>query len=157
MGDNLLMKKLTLFLMLLTSLLVANDLSWVDEQVDAIKPPRSGERNSNINKISDPFIFLKKNGYDANKKNTKKSVKPNKTRSLTGDSTIKPVFSNSMFRLAMIINNSALINSKWYKVGDWINKYKIIKISKSSVTLKQNSIIKVISTVTKNNNLKFKR
>lgn len=150
------MKKLTLFLMLLTSLLVANDLSWVDKQVDAIKPPRSGERNSNINRISDPFIFLKKNGYDA-KKNTKQSTKVSKTRSSTGNSAIKPVFSNSMFRLAMIINNSALINSKWYKVGDWVNKYKIIKISKSSVTLKQNSIIKVISTITKNNNLKFKR
>lgn len=150
------MKKLSLSLILLTSLLATSDMAWVDEQVDAIKPPRSGERNSNINKIIDPFIFLEKNGYGASKKTTKAN-KISSSVSKSSSSTMKPVFSNSSFRLSMIMNNSALINSKWYKVGDLVNHFKIIKISRTSVTLKQNSITKVISTVTKNNNLKFKR
>lgn len=148
------MKKLTLSLMLTISLSLANDMAWVDEQVDAIKPPRTGEKNSNINRIKDPFVFLKKNGYEAKKKDINESTKISSSAEAT---VIKPVFSNSKFRLAMIINNSALINAKWYKVGDWVNNYKIIKISKSSVTLRQNTIIKVISTITKNNSLKFKR
>lgn len=151
------MKNLTLSLILLTSLATANDLAWVDEQIDAIKPPRSGIHNSKINSISNTFIFLEKNGYASDKKGDKKSTKINKTSSPKTDSTVKSVFSNSSFRLSIIMNDSALINNKWYKVDNWINDFKIIKISKTSVTLKQKSIIKVISTATKNNNLKFKR
>ena len=155
------MKNLTLSLILLTSLLSANDLAWVDEQVNAIKPPREGEINSNISKIEDPFIFLKKNssGYD---KKTKKYTKPKKSissRSNYGSSLERrrPSYRSSLFTLSMVINNSALINGKWFKVGDFVKRYKIVKITKSSVTLKQNSKIKVISTATHNNNLKFKR
>ena len=150
------MKKLTLPLLLLVSLSSANDLAWVNEQIDAIKPPRNGEHNSNINKIISPFIFLEKNGYvikidDSTESiDTNSSAKPN-------ESSIKPVFSDLSFRLSMIMNDSALINGKWYKVNDLVNNYKITKISKSSVTLKQNTITKVISTATKNNSLKFKR
>ncbi|MCF6330201.1 MAG: hypothetical protein L3I99_01475 [Sulfurimonas sp.] len=145
------MKKLTLSLILLTSLLSSNDLVWIDEQIDAIKPPRSGEHNSKISRISDPFIFLEKNGYKPIKKISKKTdLKKN-------DSNIKSVFSSSLLRLSMIMNGSALINNKWYKVDDWVKKYKIIEISNSSVTLRRNSKTKVISTASKNDNLKFKR
>ncbi len=148
------MKKITLSLVLLTSLLSSNDLAWVDEQIDAIKPSRSAEHNSKINMISDPFIFLEKNGYKPviviSKKNDLKKIDSN-------NSSIKSDFSNSLLRLSMIMNDSALINNKWYKVDDWVKKHKIIKISNSSVTLRHNSKTKVISTASKNDNLKFKR
>jgi len=156
MGDNILMKKLTLSLVLLVSLSSANDLAWVNEQIDAIKPPRDGERNSNINKINSPFIFLEKNGYIV-KIDDSSEVSDTNSSAKSNDSSIKPVFSDLSFRLSMIMNNSALINGKWYKVDDLVNKYKITKISKSAVTLKQNAITKVISTATKNDSLKFKR
>ncbi len=150
------MKKLTLSLVLLVSLSSANDLAWVNEQIDAIKPPRDGERNSNINKINSPFIFLEKNGYIV-KIDDSSEVSDTNSSAKSNDSSIKPVFSDLSFRLSMIMNNSALINGKWYKVDDLVNKYKITKISKSAVTLKQNAITKVISTATKNDSLKFKR
>ena len=162
MGDNILMKKLSLSLILLASLLTANELAWVDEQVNAIKPARVGENNSNISRIKNPFIFLKKNGYNIDKINTTNSSLTKKITSSTNSTknslqATKQYYSSSSFTLGMVINNSAYINGKWFKIGDKINNYKITKIAKSSVTLKQNSIIKVISIATKNNNLKFKR
>ena len=47
-----------LTLLLFTNNLSANELAWVDQQVEAIKPPRSGLKSSTLNSVSDPFIFL---------------------------------------------------------------------------------------------------
>ena len=69
------MKIFTISLLLfIASLLCANELSWVDEQVEAIKPARPGIDNSIISAIEDPFIFLEKNGYKKTKKQQKKRV-----------------------------------------------------------------------------------
>ncbi|MDY0117227.1 MAG: hypothetical protein RBR59_06610 [Sulfurimonadaceae bacterium] len=38
-----------------------NELSWVDEQVNAIKPARNGLKESAINVVKNPFIHLDKN------------------------------------------------------------------------------------------------
>ena len=47
--------------MFMSAALLSDELSWVDEQVQAIKPARQGMQNHNLNIIKDPFIFLAKN------------------------------------------------------------------------------------------------
>ncbi len=42
----------------------------------------------------------------------------------------------SSFFLLAILDNKAFINSKWYKLNDKIGKYRIIKISKNLVIIK---------------------
>lgn len=43
-----------------------------------------------------------------------------------------------------ILNNKVFIKSNWYKVGDTVEEYKIIQISKSSVLVKKDDkIIKI--------------
>jgi len=162
MGDNLLMKKILLSLLITTiSLYSVDDLSWVDEQVDAIKPPRSGENNLKISKIQDPFIFLKKNatkGFKftktAKKSPSRSAVKNRYKKSST--STQKVRYVRGKLKLDAIINNSALINGKWYKLGDIINSYKIATIDDKSVTLKYKTRTKVLTTAS-SLKLKFKR
>lgn len=163
MGDYILMKSLLFIPLILTAALSANndDLSWVDTQVDAIKPPRDGESTSNISRIKDPFIFLKKNSTQKESKSKKspKAMIANKTKNTKSNSTSeKPVvFSKHSLSLGAIINSTAFINGKWFKLGESVNGYKITKIDKKTVTLVDGSKTKVLSTATENTKLKFKR
>ena len=60
MGVNLLMKILFTFTTLLLSTLIADEtLSWVDKQIEAIKPPRVSVSDSKLSLLKDPFIFQK--------------------------------------------------------------------------------------------------
>ena len=164
------MKNIIFSLLLLSSMIEANtnteDLSWVDEQVQAIKPARDGESNRNISRIKDPFIFLKKNSLkkDEEKKVSVKSsssLNASSTKSVTSstDSLTKApvIYKKGTFKLNAIINSSALINGKWYKLGDIVNSYKIVSVDTKTVTLKNGSNKKVLSTATKNTKLKFKK
>ena len=157
------MKTLILSFVLISTTLISNDdLSWVDKQVEAIKPPRDGESNDNISNIKDPFIFLKKNFLG---KNGKKAL--DKQKAIYKKSRIRRTSSNSRsstssrfpkynFKLSAIINKSALINGKWYKLGDKIKGCKIIDVNKNTVTLKYKSSKKVLTTASKTK-LKFKK
>ncbi len=162
MGDYLLMKTVTLFLITLfiTSSMCATELAWVDEQVEAIKPPRKAPRISNI---ANPFIFLEKNKKI--KKDSKKSSRPSSIRrAQTASSShlkkvvcdTKPKSSYKGLNLDAIINSSALINGKWYKKSDKIGSYTIIDIDKTSIILKQGTKQMTLSTDSKIQNLKFK-
>ncbi len=51
----------SLLILLIATQLFSNELTWVDEQVEAIKPARIGVSQKEISKIKDPFIFLHKN------------------------------------------------------------------------------------------------
>ncbi len=151
---------LTIFLS--NSLYAATELEWVDEQIEAIKPPRKGV---NISALGSPFVFLEKNKpkQEGAKKGSKvagtpsKKAAPSKMVSSTqtgetADSTTK----KSGFVLSTIINSSAMIDGNWYKVSDKISSYTVTDITKTSVTLKQGSKELVLSTVRTNPNLKFK-
>ena len=100
------MKKLTILLLLvLSTTLFSNELSWVDEQVEAIKPPRHGILGRDISKLKDPFIFLSaKKVYK--KRSSYKRYKRTSKRVSNYPSNIK---------LEAIMNKSAFINAKWYK------------------------------------------
>jgi len=143
------MKTLYAILVLLgISQLSASELSWVDEQVEAIKPPRTGISSKEIKAVKDPFIFLvKKDDIEGKpKKNTSKKV-----------STAHYVKKSHTKRLVLdaVLNKSALINKKWYKEGDKVYGYKLAQVNTTSVVLKRQNKQLLLSTKSKSKNLKF--
>ena len=131
----------------------ANELSWVDEQVEAIKPARDGINNSTISSIKDPFIFLEKNGYKALKKEKPKLTIVKKVKPVE---IPKKVYGEKL-TLEMIINSSALIDGNWYKIGDNVKGYVLTKVDKSTVGLTFDGKKSVLSMQANNSNLKFKK
>ena len=151
------MKNLLIILSLLLSVnLFADELKWVDEQIQAIKPPRSGISKSKINAVKDPFIFLKKN----KDKSGKSTVAAKSTNTLKKRSTLtntnKVSKKSKSLSLDAIINKSALINGKWYKLGEMVGKYTLSSIERTTVILKYKSKDLFLSTNSPNKNLKFK-
>ena len=153
----------TLFIamiILLTTNLSSDELAWVDEQVEAIKPPRTGMKSRELSVLKDPFIFLKKNRIDENKDKKKNSTRrarstsvPNKTTA--SSNTKKVIKKKRTLSVTMLMNSSAFINEKWYKVGDKVRGYKVSKIDSSSVLLTKNKKKLLLSTNSKNKNLNF--
>lgn len=143
----------TLFL---SGTICATELSWVDEQIEAIKPPRKSVK---IRGINDPFVFLRKN------KAEKKGAKAGKRRASSSAGTKKASSKSSIvadkikvkrFDLSTIINSSAMINGSWYKKNAKIKGYTVIEVAKTSVTLKKGDKKLILSTNSKTPNLKFK-
>jgi hypothetical protein len=164
MGDYLLMKTILTILLavLLSNSLYANELEWVDEQIEAIKPPRKGV---NISALGSPFVFLEKNKPEAEgvKKGSRTAATPTRrasstksTASTQASATADTTPKKSGFVLSAIINSSAMIDGNWYKVSDKIGSYTVADITKTSVTLKQGGKELLLSTVITNPNLKFK-
>jgi len=151
---------ITLVTVFLSNTIYATELSWVDEQIEAIKPPRKGVKILGIN---NPFIFLEKN--KTKKKETKKgplasSAKKAPLKSSVISDTNTTKIKSKSFNLSTVINSSAMINGSWYKKGDKINSYTIIEVTKNTVTLqkgnKKGDKQLTLSTNVKKQNLKFK-
>lgn len=161
MGDYLQMKTalIILFSIFLSNALCASELEWVDEQIEAIKPPR---KSPNISKVGDPFVFLEKNKPEV-KKDAKAQMGGRVAAPLAKPSAIlaskqeeKKKEKSSDFNLSAIINTSALIDGSWYKKSDKISSFIIAEISKKTVTLKKGDKELILSTISKKPNLKFK-
>lgn len=153
MGDNLQMKKNLSLLLLFGTLLVANsEVSWVDEQIEAIKPPR---KSPVIASISDPFIFLDKNKNM--QKGDLKAVAGTQSHLLAKPKDVN-VTVPEVYNLSVIINKKALINDKWYSKDDNISKYKVLEITNTSVTLQgiKDKKKELKLTTTTHNSIKFK-
>jgi hypothetical protein len=134
----------------------ANELAWVDEQIEAIKPPREGLDEKQFSFLKDPFIFLKKNQTPKEeKKITNRAPQAIPGGSLVSKTTVKKPLYKELTLIA-VINNSALINSKWYKLGEKVGKYKLEQINRTNVILTKGKKMLMLSTRTKNPNLKFK-
>lgn len=141
------MKNLYLFsILLITTQLFSSKLAWVDEQIEAIKPPRVGVSEQQISKIKDPFIFL-------HKKDSKKATKTLPT-SYTG---YKKVFKHRhiYLKLDAILNKSAMINGKWYKQGSYVHGYKLVKVNRKSILLIRKNKKLLLSTVSRSNKIKI--
>lgn len=127
------------------------DLSWVDKQIEAIQPERSGIADKNINSIKEPFIFLNDDT------NSTKVSSPNKVTKVVKaeDGTVKKVIVTlKPLKLSAIMNQNALINQKWYKLNDKIRDYKLIKIEKNHIILKDRyNKNKKMYITTKNENI----
>lgn len=144
--------------LLLTVSLSSDELAWVDEQVSAIKPPRTGMKSRELSMVRDPFIFLKKNRIDeANNKSSSKTARPRSTpnRIATSSEMKKVVKKKKSLSVTMLMNSSALINGKWYKLGETVNGYKVSKIDSTSVLLTKKNKKLLLSTNSKNKNLNF--
>ncbi|MEA3521366.1 MAG: hypothetical protein U9R50_00160 [Campylobacterota bacterium] len=102
-----------------------SDLKWVDKQVDAIKPSRSGIDTSYINNLQSPIRLAK-----PKETKTKDLDSPVVTTSKTARKLhLKPLI------LETIINKSAYINGKWYTINDRVRGKKITLIDKDYVVL----------------------
>ena len=151
----------TLFIvtfLLLTLNLSSNELAWVDDQVNAIKPSRSGIKNSSISRLKDPFIFLKKNGAKTYSKASSKkatALPGSVAKSSTNTQAVKKQ-AKKRLSLNAIMNNSALISGSWYKVNDKVHNYTLSSVNKTSVVLSKNGKNLVLSTDSRNLTLKFK-
>lgn len=144
--------------LLLAVNIFADELKWVDEQIQAIKPPRIGISSSKVNAVSDPFIFL-----DKNKDKSKKSASTSRPRAsfkkastLSKSKKSKVSKKSSVFVLDAIINKSALINGKWYKIEDMVGKYTLSNVENTMITLKYKNEELLLSTDSRSKNLKFK-
>ena len=91
----------------------------INTQIKEIKPPRVGVKASDVLKTKSPFLMLK-TGKDG-KKTTyayKKKVK------------LPPL------KMESAINKNVKINGKWYKEGDRVRQYTIVKVSSGEALLK---------------------
>ena len=137
-----------------------NELAWVNQQVEAIKPKRDGINTGLLSRLSDPFIFLDKNKTEKKEKTTtQKAVIPSSTSTVTNtaaklETAKKPSYKT--LTLDAVINQSVLINGEWYKLNDTVRGYTIKSISLKSATLIKNKKELVLTTNTKNSTLKFK-
>jgi len=146
------MKTLIISLSLLVAThILADELSWVDEQVQAIKPARSGMSSRSLSHIKNPFIFLAKNGGGSSEK------KATTTKAKPKDSSKTAKVASKVLSLAAIMNNAAMISGSWYKIGDSINGYKVREITSDSVLLTKNKKKLLLSTKSTRKNLKFQR
>ncbi len=146
------------FALFLATILSSNELSWVDTQVEAIKPPRKGMSNSNIANIKSPFIFLRKNkkkGAESKSKSANYVASSKITTSSSNSSKIVSPKAGPLI-LSAVINNSALINGKWYKINDKVLNYKLSSVNRTSVILTKGERKIVLSTSDTKRNLKFK-
>ena len=138
---------LPILFLLFTINLYSDELQWVDKQIEAIKPPRQGIRDAKIALLKDPFVFAK----SSSSKDGVKSVAKN-----SQSSKYKPTKRYTKYVLKTIINKSAMINGKWYKINDKVGFYTLSDVKRTSVTLSYKSKKLVLSTASKNKNLKFK-
>ena len=142
----------TILLIIFTSHLYANKLTWVDEQVAAIKPARVGISNRSVSELRDPFLFLVKHNKRIKRKKFFKKVIRNSSY-IKKDYSDRPYFKK--LHLEAIFNKSVMINKEWYKEGELVYGYKLIKVNRTSVLLEKRNRKILLSTMSKSNNLKF--
>ena len=136
---------------------VADELKWVDAQIQAIKPARSGISKSQIDMIKDPFIFLKKETEKNSSKKAMATVKNyTKKNNISKSRTNKISKQITSFSIDAIINKSALINGRWYKLHSKIGKYTLTAIDGTSIILSYKNKELLLTTRTKAKKLKFK-
>ncbi|MEA1956417.1 MAG: hypothetical protein U9N02_07995 [Campylobacterota bacterium] len=153
------MKTLIITILFLLSTLNCDELKWVDEQIEAIKPAREGIDDNIISQLKDPFIFLdikkEKESTKQNNKKRKVTKKSNITRKKYRRTKIYKS-TDLKFNLEAIINKTALINDKWYKIDQKIGTYILKEINKNHVVLIKGVKTIILSTDTQNKTLKFK-
>ncbi len=144
-------KLLILATLFFATALLSDELAWVDQQVEAIKPPRSGANTQLLVSAHTPFVFLKKE----EKKEGKKVFASKLPTSTTGSKVTAPKPKAQKLTLWLIVNKSAKINDSWYKQGDSVAGYKIENIDSKSVLLKKRKKTLLLSTRSSSSKLKF--
>jgi hypothetical protein len=134
------MKKISFILLI--SYLNALSLSHneIAQMVSKIQNERSGITLKELDDTPNPFVlYVPPKKVEMKKAKVKKVIKKRKE-------IIKP---SVIYELTGILNYSAFINKKWYKVGDKIGEYRVIHIGKTTATLQQGKDIKVLKIKSK--------
>ncbi len=118
-----------IFISLACSLLVAQDnLAWVDQQIAAIQPKRSGISDIKISEIASPIKYQEFQKDDTDSNDIKSPIVHTELTE-----PVKPL------KVAAILNNSALIDGQWLKVSDTVRGHKIKKINSDNVLLQSSN------------------
>jgi hypothetical protein len=112
----------------------------INKQIAEIKPPRKGVSSVDVARVQSPFLLLK-----SEKKEKKKKKRLYKKRS-----TVAPL------TLESAINKNVKINGKWYKEGDKVRGYTIVKVAADEVLLKSNGKERTLYLNQKNDKIQFK-
>ena len=132
------------------------DMSWVDQKIDEIKPQRKGMSNSRLASLKNPFIIIKKEVKDGDKKTT--VAKTSKISKDDKNSPLKKDMSKEPLTLQMVLNSSALINGNWLKENEKTRGYTLTQIQSGYVVLerKKKKIKLFIAQKTDNLNISTK-
>ena len=112
-----------LLIALIVSVVWANvfadsEMEKIDSIIEKIKKERNGLESKELRKTKDPFYYDKEYAKERIKKLKKKRRGP-------------------YFRLYAILNDKAKINRRWYRLGEKISGYKLIRISQTRVKLRR--------------------
>lgn len=110
------------------------ELAWVDEQIQAILPARIGVSDGMINALKDPMKLQKPTPkVTAGTPGAPHLLPPPKLGTTAIVLPPKPV--EEPLRLQALMNQSALINKKWYKLNETVRNYRLSEIKPNSVLL----------------------
>ncbi len=133
------MKNIVMILLFFSSLYSVN-IDKIFENIDEVKIIQEKKKATKERVKYDPFSNIKKEEKREEKKKVVKVEKPKKR---------KKIIYQPIIELEAIFGKSAFINGKWYRVGDKIGKYKIIKIGRDSVSLKIGRRVKSLRLIDK--------
>ena len=133
-----------------------SDMSWVDQKIEEIKPQRDGMSNSRLASIKSPFIIVKKEVKEGDKKVT--TSKTSDSKKDDKNSPLKKDMSKEPLTLQMVLNSSALINGNWLKESEKTRGYTLTQIQSGYVVLerKKKKIKLFISEKSNNLNISTK-
>ena len=114
------------------NLSLGNEVKEYDKIFDRIAERRVGADVNMIDKLDNPFIHV---GTDPTEGNTS--------------------IQTTVFNLEATFNQKAKINGNWYKKNDPIGSYKLVKITRNSVTLQNEIEKKELEIRTKDENVKI--
>ena len=140
MGDEIPMKKYLVLPIMVTALFANNSDSLIAEyknMFDKIGEKRLGVDESKIDALKAPFVTVKKKEVAV--KNTKKNEKIDQG-----------------FVLQAILNKSAKISGKWYKLHEKVHGMKIISVRGNYVWLKNDEFRKKLTLGVKNEKISIK-
>ena len=121
------------------------ELLWVDEQIKAIIPSRVGVSDGFINSLLDPMKYVASVRLPG-------SVSMLLAPPKLGSMPIVPKVIEEPLRLQALINKSALINGKWYKLNDTVRSYTLTEVKQYSVLLSGKKGQSLILFLSKSNN-----
>ncbi|MCX6073476.1 MAG: hypothetical protein NTY39_04075 [Campylobacterales bacterium] len=115
------------------------ELAWVDEQIQAIKPQRVGVSPAFINSLIDPIkhtVAVRTPSVPPPLLNAPKTtlLAPPKLGPLSVIPSVVKIVEEPL-RLQALMNRSALVNGKWYKINDTVRMYTLVEIKQNSILL----------------------
>lgn len=111
------------------------ELHWVDEQIKAILPSRVGVSEGFINSLLDPIKYVSPMRIPRSNAPSGLLAPPRLGSALLSPTPSIPKVIEEPLRLNALMNKSALINGKWYKVNESVRGYTLAEIKSNSVLL----------------------